>query len=186
MTPRSFALLALLIAAAVVTWIAATSESERTASSGITTNVESGYYVLDAVIFGSNELGEPRYEIHAKEARQRDSAAPIEMLGIEVRYTAIQEPTWQITAARAELDPTSRDLAMSGDVVARRADDALAKTMDLRTDTLLFKPNIEQIETEATVSFRVGASTLTALGMRASLPKDTIRLNSNVRGQYVP
>ena len=186
MTPRNVFFLAILVTAAILTWIAATPEPESPLGDSATTNVESGYYVLDAVIFGSNELGEPRYEIHAKEARQSDSDAPIVMEEIEVRYTAIQEPTWQITAARAELDPISQALSMSGNVIARRADDRSAKTMDLKTEQLLFQPDEERIETQSTVNFRVGSSTLTALGMQASLPNDTIRLNSNVRGQYVP
>lgn len=186
MTPRSTLIVAVLCAIAVISWIAARDDDDRAADASAITTVESGYYVLDAVIFGSNELGEPRYEIHAAEARQSDREGPIQMRDIEVRYMGIEEPVWQITANQAQLDPTSQAINMTGNVVARRAGNDLERVVNLLTDQLLFQPDQERIASESTVVFRVGDSQLTALGMQASLPDDTIQLETNVRGKYVP
>lgn len=185
-TPRNAMIFAILAAIAVVTWVVASDEEHLVIESDATTTVESGYYVLEATIFGSNALGEPRYEIRAAEARQSDRTEAIEMRDIEVRYSGVNEGAWQITADSAALEPTSRELAMTGNVVARRLDNAQFDTLDLRTQALTFIPREERIDSSTSVEFRVGDSRLTAVGMQASLVDDTIRLLSNVRGQYVP
>ena len=108
------------------------------------------------------------------------------MRDIEVRYTGIEEPLWQITANQAQLDPTTQAINMTGNVVARRSGNAAERVVNLLTDQLLFQPDQERIASASTVVFRVGDSQLTALGMQASLPDDTIQLETNVRGKYVP
>ena len=188
MSPRNVAIFGILTACAVVTWLAANRDEVADTATGPAPPVDSGYYVLDAVIFGNDEFGAPRYEIRAAEARQSERTAPIRLIAIEVAYAGEDDQRWRITADLAHMDPVTNAMAMQGNVVASRADDESGddQPVALYTDELAFDPAVELISTLAAVEFRVGTSRLTAVGMQASLRDDTIRLESNVRGQYVP
>ena len=68
--------------------------------------------------------------------------------------------------------------------VGRSGDDG--EDTEIRTQYLEFDPERYVAETEERVQIRIGARSLTATGMLASLNDNTVELKSNVRGKIAP
>ena len=57
---------------------------------------------------------------------------------------------------------------------------------EIRTDYLELDPEKYIAETDERVQIRIGARSLTATGMLASLKEDQLQLKANVNGVFVP
>lgn len=185
MNTRGWVMLVVLAAVAVVSWLLRGNRDASDAAPRVATPVERGYYMLNAHIFGTDDNGELLYELIAERALQTASREPIELSGIRVDYAA-GDGRWQIEAATATLEYGGSQLALSGEVVARRADDGEIGAVTVHTETLAFDPNARSVETDDTVRFEIGEGTLVATGMLALLDEDRIELRSNIRGQFTP
>lgn len=182
---RGILLLLVLASIAVITWIVRGDRGEAGSGLAPAAAVERGYYMLDAHIFGTDDAGELLYELTADRALQNASREPIELSGIRVDYAG-GDSRWQIEATSATLAYSGAQIALAGDVVARRADDGTVGPVTVRTDALSFDPAARIVETDATVRFEIGGGSLVATGMRALLDEDRIELRSNIRGQFAP
>jgi len=77
-------------------------------------------------------------------------------------------------------------IALRGHVRALGSGGANGDETEIRTQYLEFDPERFVVETDERVQIRVGARSLTATGMLASLNDNTVELKSNVRGKIVP
>ncbi|MEM6809732.1 MAG: LPS export ABC transporter periplasmic protein LptC [Pseudomonadota bacterium] len=185
MNTRGWIALLALAATAMATWLLRGDRDTNDETPVANTPVERGYYMIDAHIFGTDDDGELLYELMAQRALQTASREPIELSGIRVDYAA-GNGRWQIEANSATLEFGGSQLALSGQVVARRDDDGTVGAVAVHTETLAFNPEARTVETDDTVRFEIGEGTLVATGMLALLDEDRIELRSNIRGQFTP
>ncbi len=188
MTTRNLLLFLILTIVAIVSWLAASQRDARNATPDRRTPVQSGYYILDAQIYGSDDNGVRMYTLNAGQALQGSRGDPIELEQVEIAYQGEGEGNgdWKISASNATLDEATSMLVLKGDVVATRTAAEDNNAVRLTTERLDYNPQTQVVETDASVRFDVGMGRLNATGMRASLTDNTIELRSNIRGQFTP
>ena len=184
-SPRHFALLTALTAGALGSWYLA-----RQGESGATGEVpyeptERGYYLKSARILGTGENGALLYEIEAERAEQQADNS-IEFTDVRVRYSPQSNVPWTVNADAATIREDNPRITLRGHVRATSNRSIPADETEIRTQYLELDPERFVAETDARVQIRIGARSLTATGMLASLNDDRIELKSNVRGKIAP
>jgi LPS export ABC transporter protein LptC len=184
MSPRSITLLVVLTAAALASWYLARNNRVDDTGEMPYESVHRGYYLKSARILGTREDGSLLYEIEAAHAEQQ-AKDRIEFKDVRIRYSHEADVPWIVHADEATLRDGNPRIALRGHVraVGKSGDD---QDTEIRTQYLELDPERYVAETEERVQIRIGARSLTATGMLASLNDDTVELKSNVRGKIVP
>lgn len=185
MSPRTLVFIIVLSLAVIGSWyLAQTNESEETT----TTAYESkhrGYYLKQARILGTAEDGSMLYEIEAEHAEQTEERR-IDFTDVRVRYSPESDVPWIVSADAATLMEGSPQIALRGHVVALNRGDSESQETEIRTEYLELDPERYIAETDQRVQVRIGARSLTATGMLASLNDNHFELKANVRGKIAP
>lgn len=184
-TPRYVALVVVLGAAAVGSWYLVQANKSLDDQPPLPESAYRGYYLKSARILGTGENGEPLYQIEAERAEQRDERR-IEFSDVRIRYSPEREIPWVVQADTATLKEDSPRIVLRGHVTATSTGADDSSETEIRTHYLELDPERFIAETEERVQIRVGARSLTATGMLASLQDDTIELKSNIRGKIAP
>lgn len=185
MTPRYAALLVALGAAAAGSWYLVQVNKSQEEQPRAKESVYRGYYLESARILGTGEHGEPLYQIEAERAEQREDRR-IEFSGVRIRYSPEREIPWVVEADSATLKEEDPRIVLRGHVIATSSGDDESSETEIRTQYLELDPERFVAETEERVQIRVGARSLTATGMLASLNENKVELKSNVRGKIAP
>ena len=185
MSPRNIIYLIVLTAAALGSWYLA--RSNRTAEfDQLPYDAEHrGYYLKNARILGTGEDGSLLYEIEAAHAEQ-ETKDRIEFTEVRIRYSPDADIPWVVHADEATLREGSPRIALRGHVRAVGGSGGEDDDTEIRTQYLEFDPERFVAETDERVQIRIGARSLTATGMLASLNDDKVELKSNVRGKIAP
>ena len=185
MNPREITLFVLLIAAALGSWYLARSNRPVDIEEAPADAVHRGYYLKSARILGTDEDGSLLYEIEAAHAEQaaRDR---VEFTDVRVRYSPDANVPWIVHADEATLREGSPRIALRGHVRAVGTNGDDNQDTEIRTQYLELDPERYVAETDERVQIRIGARSLTATGMLASLNDNTVELKSNVRGKIAP
>jgi LPS export ABC transporter protein LptC len=184
MSPRAISLTVVLTAAALASWYLARSNRAVDADEAAYDPVHRGYYLKNARILGTRDDGSLLYEIEAAHAEQQ-AKDRIEFTEVRIRYSPDADVPWVVHADAATLREGEPRIALRGQVraVGKSGDDQDA---EIRTQYLELDPERYVAETDERVQIRIGARSLTATGMLASLNDNTVELKSNVRGKIVP
>ena len=184
MSPRSITLFVVLTAAALASWYLARNNRIEDSDKVPYESVHRGYYLKSARILGTREDGSLLYEIEAAHAEQ-EAKDRIEFTDVRVRYSPEADVPWIVHADEATLREGNPRIALRGHVraVGISGDD---QDTEIRTQYLELDPERYVAETEERVQIRIGARSLTATGMLASLNDNKVELKSNVRGKIVP
>ena len=185
MSPRTLTLIIALAIAAVGSWYLARSNQPQDDARVPYEPVHQGYYLKSARILGTGEDGKLLYEIEAENAVQADKNR-IEFTGVRIRYSPDTNVPWIVHADEATLREGSPRIALRGHVRAVGTTGADGQDTEIRTQYLEFDPEAYVAETDERVQIRVGARSLTATGMLASLNDSKVVLKSNVRGKIAP
>ena len=185
MSPRMMVLVGVLTAAALGSWYLGRDRGDDDVELVAVESPHQGYYLKSARILGTAEDGSLLYEIEAERAEQRASDR-IEFKGVRVRYSPSTDIPWVVHADEATLQEGSPTIALRGHVraVGTAGDDG--QDTEIRTQYLELDPERFIAETDERVQIRIGARSLTATGMLASLNDNRVELKSNVRGKIVP
>ena len=89
-----------------------------------------------------------------------------------------------VTADRGRLLPDASSLRLSGNVVIRGTE--ARGSAVIRTDELTYDTKTSLVQTAEPVAVQFGEHTLSSRGLRAALNDGTLRLESNVHGQFKP
>jgi LPS export ABC transporter protein LptC len=143
-----------------------------------------GYYLKDARLEEMGPDGTPRIVLHAKSVEQRLSDQNVLLWDLELDYKTTEAGTWTVTSDRGRLLPDGKSLVLSGDVLIRGAESRGMAV--IRTDNLAYDTQTSIIQTAEPVSLRFGHHDLRGRGLRASLNDSTLKLESNVHGQFNP
>ena len=185
MSPRMMVLIGLLTAAAAGTWYLARDTSDDAVDLVPHDAAHQGYYLKSARILGTADDGSLLYEIEAKHAEQ-EASDRIEFKEVRVRYSPTADVPWVVHADEATLQQGSPRIALRGHVRAVGSTGEQGQDTEIRTQYLELDPERFIAETDERVQVRIGARSLTATGMLASLNDNKVELKSNVRGKIAP
>lgn len=184
-SPRHFALLTALTAGALGSWYLARQGESVAAGDVPYEAVHRGYYLKSARILGTGENGDLLYEIAADRAEQQTDKS-IEFTDVRIRYSPESNVPWTVNADAATLREDNPRITLRGHVRATSNHQTPNDETEIRTQYLELDPERFLAETDERVQIRIGARSLTATGMLASLNDDRIELKSNVRGKIAP
>ncbi|MEL7187823.1 MAG: LPS export ABC transporter periplasmic protein LptC, partial [Pseudomonadota bacterium] len=148
-------------------------------------SVHRGYYLKQARILGTAEDGSMLYEIEAEHAEQTEERR-IDFSDVRIRYSPDSDVPWIVNADQATLMEGSPQITLRGHVVALNRGDSDSQETEIRTEYLELDPERYVAETDHRVQVRIGARSLTATGMLASLNDNHFELKANVRGKIAP
>lgn len=185
MTGREVAGLVALIGVAAATLYVANSLRKDETEDLTTPRFEQGYYLRAARIFGTGEDGSLLYEIEAAYAQQRNDEF-VEFEDVQIVYTPEAGVPWTVRADTAVISSDRQRLVFEGHVVASGERGPNGEEAEIRTDYLELEPDAYRASTDERVQIRIGARSLTATGMLASLNDSRFILKSNVSGKFVP
>jgi lipopolysaccharide export system protein LptC len=185
LNPRSMIILALLIVAAIGSWYLSRKNAPTTAEELNNNYEHHGYYLKSARILGTGAEGSLLYDINAVRAEQR-SDDRIEFTDVRIAYSPKSKVSWIVDADMATLYPNQQHILLEGHVRAVSERGFSGHDTEIRTKLLELDPENFIAETDERVQIRIGARSLTATGMLASLNDNQLELKSNVSGKFAP
>lgn len=185
MSARNILLTILLSCAAAASWYLA---QQYRADDGDNAGIEAtqrGYYLKSARILGTGPDGSLLYQIQARHAEQQGDEQ-ISFTDVLINYSPASEVPWIVNADSAMIHQGERRVRLSGHVRAVSSEGFSGNDTEIRTQYLELDPEAYVAETDERVQIRIGARSLTATGMLASLRENRLELKSNVNGKFVP
>lgn len=175
----------LLLVLAAGSWYLAESLRSDDDEMSTTAPTQSGYYLKSARILGTGEDGQLLYEIEAEYAEQQNNNE-MEFRNVEIVYSSAAAVPWILNADRAIIDEDRRQINLSGHVIAISNEGFLGDATEIRTQYLELEPDNFKARTDSRVQIRIGARSITAIGMLAMLQTNQLQLKSNVNGKFAP
>ena len=185
MSPRNIIITVLLTAAALGSWfLARQSGGDDDPDTGVN-SVHRGYYLKSARILGTGADGKLLYEIQARHAEQQGDDE-ISFTDVLINYSPTSDVPWIVNADSALINQDEQLVRLRGHVRAVSSEGFSGNDTEIRTDYLELHPENYVAETNERVQIRIGARSLTATGMLASLKENQLQLKANVNGVFVP
>jgi LPS export ABC transporter protein LptC len=145
-----------------------------------------GYYLNDARLTELGADGRPRVVVKAHAIEQQLSDQSVQLTGLELDYSTQQQGQWHVTADRGRMPSDRGSLQLQGNVrVEGAAQNDLGRAI-IRTDELAYDTRANVVQTAAPVTVEIGPHELRGSGLRVGLNEGTLRLESNVHGQFKP
>ncbi len=185
MSPRNIIVIVILTAAALASWYLARQGRVDDATDGTTELTHRGYYLKSARILGTGADGRLLYEIQAKYTEQQDDKQ-ISFIDVLINYSPASGVPWILNADSALIHQGDKRIRLIGHVLAVSREGFSGQDTEIRTQYLELDPKNFIAETDQRVQIRIGARSLTATGMLASLQENRLELKSNVSGKFVP
>jgi len=184
-TSRNFVTLAVLTAGAMASWYLARSGQNDGDSAPAFDTTQRGYYLKSARILGTGADGELLYELQAEHAEQQDDDR-VSFTDVRLNYSPQSEVPWTVNADTATIEQDQQRVLLHGHVRAVSSEGFSGNDTEIRTQYLEIDPENYLAETNERVQIRIGARSLTATGMLASLKENQVELKSNVSGKFAP
>ena len=178
-------LLVFLSACALGSWYLSRTGLSKPPASAVVDQAHQGYYLKSARILGTGPDGSLLYEIEAAHAEQK-SDNRIEFAQVHISYSPESDVPWSVDADMATIYPDKPEVLLEGHVRAISSRGSSDNDTEIRTQSLKLDPDRHIAQTDARVQIRIGARSLTATGMLASLRENRLELRSNVNGKFVP
>lgn len=147
---------------------------------------ERGYYLNDAKLTELGADGRPRVVVRAKSIEQQLADQSVRLVQLELDYTTQKQGEWHVTADRGRMPSDHGSLQLEGNVLVVGAAERSEGKAVIRTDELAYDTRTNVVQTAAAVSVDFGPHQLRGRGMRVGLNQGTLRLESNVNGQFKP
>ena len=110
----------------------------------------------------------------------------LELAGVNVEYRPPDDVAWSISAASGSTPKDGSRLDLAGTVEVRSVPTDGSEPRIISTESLRFWPDTSKVETDAPGRFRLGDWHIDAVGLRADLKGDTLKLESQVNGTFAP
>lgn len=178
--PRNLVLFGILAGTALVTWVLARVAQEPAPTSVDRGPASEGYYLLDAVMHGTNDDGRIYYRIRADRVEQQADGENFVLERMSVEYTPESDIHWNISASRGLADVNRESLRLQEDVRLVYAPDANQEQTVFETENLLVYTDEFLATTDQRVTMRRGQSEFTATGLELNLQTDFWKLGSDV------
>lgn len=145
-----------------------------------------GYYLSGARLTEYDEDGAVRLRLSAARASQAETGGRVEFSTVAVTFAGGRGGPWSLEADRGWAWPDTERVELEGDVVMRSLRQPLAREATVRTPRLTLLVNQRLATSDAPVSLDFGRHQLDAVGLRADLDRETLRLESKVNGRFTP
>ena len=185
MSARNLLLFGVLVAAAIGSWYVARDRGEEDTDQRGVDPVHRGFYLKSARILGTGPDGGLLYELRAQHAEEQVDGS-IEFTGVRFDYSPETDVPWTVNADSETILPVRQLVQLRGHVMATSSQGFSDSDTEIRTQYLELDPQGYIAETDERVQIRIGARSLTATGMLASLNDNRLELKSNVSGKFVP
>ena len=184
MSPRNAAGIALLTIAATASWLAVERSDRASSTLPSTRDPAPGYYLREATIFGTDADGRTLYELRAVHIRHVPESDSIELDGLHLDYDIASRAPWRLDAQRGVIPSDGASITLAGKVrLVNTPLDGSVPTV-IRTESLEVG-FLEHVASSAEpVEIARGGHVLTARGLQVDLKKETLRLQSAVRGRF--
>jgi lipopolysaccharide export system protein LptC len=183
-TRNSFSF-AILLIGAIGTWYLARTLQSDEVKVHKTQLLQNGFYLKSARIFGTAIDGQLLYEIEAEYAEQL-GAGELEFQNVEISYSSETDVPWILSADKALIGKDRDLIKLSGHVVVTSSEGFSGDVTEIRTPYLELEPDDFRAKTDQRVQVRIGARSITAIGMLAMLQTNQLQLKSNISGKFVP
>ena len=197
---RPLGYVAVIAVIAVAYFIGRAGRGDNGAESAPILPPDPGYAARDAVVVETGFDGRERYRLNAKVIRQQMDSNVLDLEGLEMDYhpgaqervpgearnPAADAETWHLKSDRGQVRAEGDDVELNGNVVVTGQTPGRGDLLTLRTETIRINTPTEYIETKAPVKLTWSGHELAAVGMRADLKAGTLRLESQVHGEFSP
>lgn len=184
MNLRQAAIAIALLAAIVASWLLIERRGAR--QPGPAASVESGYYLREATIEGLDETGARVYTLRAARIVEQPDNERILLEDVSLEYALGDGPPWQLDAAGGEIPADGASISLRGDVTMAEQLMAGAEPTTIRTPTLDIDLGSHRATTTEAVAIERGNYRVTAVGLLADLKAQTLTLQSEVHGRFLP
>jgi len=147
---------------------------------------ERGYYLLEARLTELGDDGRPRVTVSAQSIEQQLPDQSVLLAQLELDYNTARQGQWHVTADEGRMPNDRSTLLLSGNVLVTGAAERSEGEAKIRTDELAYDTRTNVVQTAAPVTVQFGPHQLRGRGMRVGLNEGTLRLESNVHGQFSP
>lgn len=160
-----------------------------------------GYAARDAEVIETGYDGRERYRLNARVVRQQSDGGVIDLEQLEMNYhpgaqgevpgdrpapSSVAGETWHLTSDRGQVRASGDDVQLTGNVVVTGPAPGSGEPLTLHTDSMRINTPTEFIETDSPVRLRWSGHELLSRGMKADLKAGTLRLESDVHGEFSP
>jgi LPS export ABC transporter protein LptC len=172
--------------AVAITWRVAENLSREPESenAGDRSEPKRGFYVRDAVLYGTSDTGTPSYTLRAQRIDQIVAQNRFDAFVIHLRLADPGSAPWLVQADQGVIPSDQSYIQLNGNVRARR--DQPDPTFSLESPSMRLLGEERVAETSDPVIIRYGQQELTAVGMRAYFNEDRVELQSRVHGHFIP
>jgi LPS export ABC transporter protein LptC len=143
------------------------------------------FYLNRAELTGTGPKGEIVYRVWTEKAVQSTSDETITMDGVRMEYDPANGMPWKLRANTGKIEDKVRTIQLSGDVVATGIEDK-QNVVIIRTQELNMDPTTREASTDGEVTIDYNGRILNALGMRANLESNQVKLLADVNGNFIP
>jgi len=196
--PLAYVFTILVVAGAY--FIGRASRDGDTADTAATELPDPGYAARDAEVIETGYDGRERYRLTAKVIRQQSENGVIDLEDLAMNYHPAAQAsvpgetpapeasaeTWNLRSDRGQVRANGDDVQLNGNVVVTGQAPGSGAPLKLSTDNMRINTPTEFIETRAPVKVSWSGHELTARGMQADLKAGTLRLESEVHGEFSP
>jgi LPS export ABC transporter protein LptC len=181
-------------------FIGRASRDAETAETAAATLPDPGYSAQDAEVIETGYDGRERYRLTAKVVRQRSQSGVIDLEQLAMNYHPAAQAdvpgeaaapgqageAWHLRSDRGQVRANGDDVQLNGNVIVTGPAPGTGAPLQLRTDNMRINTPTEFIETRAPVTVTWSGHELVARGMQADLKAGTLRLESDVHGEFSP
>jgi len=160
-----------------------------------------GYAARDAEVIETGLDGRERYRLKAQVIRQQLDAAVIDLEKLEMDYhpgsqpqipgeappsASLENETWHLSSDHGRVRADGDDVQLSGNVIVTGTAPDSNELLTLNTRSMRINTPTQYIETQDPVILRWSGHELSGVGMKADLKAGTLRLESDVHGEFSP
>ena len=197
---RPLGYLAVIAVVAGAYYIGRTGRGDDETDASVVSMPDPGYAARDAQVVETGFDGRERYRLNADVIHQQIDSSVIDLEGLEMDYhpgaqervagekasAAATEEKWHLKSDRGQVRANGDDVQLTGNVEVTGHTPGSGDLLKLATQTLRINTPTEFIETDAPVRLTWSGHKLDAVGMRADLKAGTLRLESDVHGEFAP
>jgi len=143
-----------------------------------------GYYLVDAVVHGTDDDGRIFYRIDAKRIEQEQKGEDLLLYDMSVRYAPDTNVRWDISAARGRAPANREFLDLLDAVRLEKGAEGDREPMVFEASELRLYVDEYRASSAGQISLRQGQSETTATGLEIDLESDAGRLISDVSIRY--
>jgi LPS export ABC transporter protein LptC len=157
-----------------------------------------GYAARDAQVIETGYDGRERYRLKAKVIRQQIDSSVIDIESLEMDYhpdaqarvpgeareVASANEVWRLRSDHGQVRADGDDVELFGNVRVTGPPPGNGAPLSLSTNRMRINTPTEFIETDERVTLGWSGHEIDAMGMKADLKTGTVRLESDVHGEF--